>query len=232
MSTRPDRAAPTPSAAHRRSGRPPGSAAREELRRESLRYAQLALGYELPPQLVLLGGLPASGKTFFSAGLARALRAALVHSDELRKRLAGLSAETSARADWGQGLYTADERQRTYQALLEDALNALRSGRSAVIDASFARREFRAPFLAAATRLGLPYCFVQLTAPEAVVRARLAERRGGASDADFEIYLQERAAFEPLDEIPAEHVLALDSSTGAPEDGVSALLERLIALQE
>jgi len=209
----------------------PASAAREALRRESMRYVQLALGYELPPQLVLLCGLPASGKTFLASGLARALRAALVHSDELRKRLAGVDPETSAHAAWGQGLYTLEQRQHTYRELLADALRALASGRSAVVDASFARREFRAPFVAAARRLGLPFCFVQLTAPEAVVRARLAERRGGASDADLEIYLRERDAFEPLDEVPAGRVLALDTSAGAPEDASSRVFERLLELR-
>ncbi len=210
----------------------PDTGRRAELVREARRYLQLALGYELPPALVLLAGLPATGKTFLAERLVRPLRAAVFHSDERRKRLAGLAEGTSARAEWGQGLYTHEARQRTYRSLLEDALQALRSGRSAVVDATFSRREFRQPFVDAATRLGIPYCIVHVSAPEEVVRARmLARGSAGASDADFGIYLRERAAFEPPDEVPGGHVVPVCSVDGSPEDQAALLFERLIELE-
>lgn len=202
--------------------------AREALRREAMRYAQLALGYELRPSLILLAGLPASGKTTLARQLAPSLRAPVFHSDERRKRLAGVPARDSARAAWGQGLYTREARQETYRSLLADALETLRGGRSVVVDASFARRAFRRPFLEAAVRLGLPFCFVCLQAPEEVVRARLRSRTGDASDADFEVYLREREAFEPLEEVPAENVLTLGSHEGAAEDLCARVLERMV----
>lgn len=208
-----------------------GAGAREELRRAAMRYVQLALGYELGPTLVLLAGLPASGKTFLAPHLARALRAPVFHSDERRKRLAGIALATPARADWGQGLYTPAARRDTYRSLLDDTVQALRAGRSAVVDASFAQREFRRPFVDAAVRLGLPYVLVHLRASEPVVRARLAARAGhDASDADFETYVQARTAFESPDELPGDHVLALDTDTGAPEDHAVRVFDRLVAL--
>ncbi len=217
------------------STREPGLApeALEALRRESMRYVQLALGYELRPALLLLAGLPATGKTFLAGRAARPMRAALFHSDERRKRRAGIAAETSARAGWGQGLYTLESRARTYRTLLEDAVQTLAAGRTAVVDASFARREFRRPFVDAATRMGVPWCLVWTDAPEDVVRARMAARaaEGGASDADFAIYLRERDAFEPPDEVAGEHVLAVDTSAGAPEDHLARVFDRLIALE-
>lgn len=204
---------------------------REELRREAMRYVQLALGYELPPVLVLLSGLPGCGKTFLAPHLARPLRAAVLHSDERRKRLAGLAREASLHAAWGKGPYTSEERLRTYRSLLEDAVSCLRAGRSVVIDASFARREFRRPFVDAAVRLGAPWCIAHVEAPEDVVRARLAGRTLGPSDADFTVYLRERAAFEPPDEVPGGHVLSLSSPGRMPEDQASMLFERLLALE-
>lgn len=216
------------------SARAPGLAgeAREALRRESMRYVQLALGYELPRALVLLCGTPASGKTFLAAHLARPLRAALLHSDARRKRLAGMAAGEPAPAGWGEGLYALERRGETYRSLLEDAVRALSAGRSVVVDASFARREFRLPFVDAAVRLGVPFCFVQVSAPEELVRARLAARGpDSGSDADLGIHLRERAAFEALDEVPGGHVLAVRSEEGAPEDQVALLLDRLIGLE-
>lgn len=209
----------------------PSAARREELRRLGMRYVQLALGYELPPVLVLLSGLPATGKSFLAGHLVTPLRAALFHSDERRKRLAGLSAESSARADWGQGLYTREGKQRTYRSLLDDAVAALHSGRSVVVDATFSRAEFRRPFLDAAARLGFDCCLLVVEAPEDVVRARMAARKSGPSDADFGIYLRAREAFEAPDEVPDAQRLSVDSTAGTPEDHGAQLFDRLIALR-
>jgi hypothetical protein len=203
---------------------------REDLRRQAMRYVHLALGYELPPVLVLLCGLPGSGKSWLAPHLARALRAAALHSDERRKRLAGLPSDTPAPSAFGQGLYTRAQRTETYRALLEDTVQALQNGRSVVVDASFTRREFRQPFVDAAARLGVRWCLARLEAPEEVVRERLAARAGGASDADFAVYLGARATFERPDELPEAHVLELLSVADAPEDPVSRILECLIEL--
>ena len=205
---------------------------REDLRRESMRYLQLAAGFELPPALVLLCGLPGSGKSWLAGHLARPLRAALFHSDSRRKRLAGLPVDASARSEYGAGLYSPDARARIYASLLEDAVLALRSGRSVVVDATFSRAEFRAPFLEAAARTGHAVCLAHVVADEELVQARLASSsiRAG-SDADLDIYLRERAAFEPPNELPRENVVELRSGAGAPEDAAGLLVDRLIALE-
>lgn len=204
---------------------------REELRRQAMRYAQLAIGYELPPALILLAGLPGSGKSYLAPHLARPLRAAVLHSDERRKRLAGLAAGASAQAAWGTGLYTPQQRLRTYRSLLDDVVATLQAGRSVVVDASFARAEFRRPFVDAAVRLGVPWCLARVEAPEDLIRARLAARTHGPSDADFQVYLHERGALEPPDELPGGHVLTLTSMVEPPEELASHVLERLIHLQ-
>ncbi len=208
-------------------------AAREALRAESMRYVHLAVGYELRPTLILLMGLPASGKTFLAERVAHPLRAALFHSDERRKRLSGVRAGTRAGGEWGRGLYALESRQLTYRSLLADATRTLAAGRSAIVDATFTRREFRRIFVDAAERMGVPYCFLCVRAPEATVRERMAARAraGGASDADFEVYLRERDAFEPPDEVPAGHVVTVDSGAQTPEECVSALLDGRIALE-
>ena len=71
-----------------------------------------------------------------------------------------------------------------------------------------------------------------MTAPESVIRARLARPQGTrtASDADFEVYLRAREDFEFPDELPGGRVLELRSEEGSPEEASSLLLDRLIAL--
>lgn len=204
-------------------------ARREELRREALSYFQLAVGYELPPALVMLCGLPGSGKSFLAPHLARPLRAVLLHSDVRRKALANLEALPGGRAQYGSGSYTPEQRRRTYRALLEDASAALTSRRSVIVDATFSRSEFRAPFVDAAVRLGLPWCIAHITASEEQVRERLAHPRSrGASEADLAVYLRAREEFEPPDEVPGGHVLEIRSGAGPPEEASALVVDRLI----
>jgi predicted kinase len=100
-----------------------------------------------------------------------------------------------------------------------------------VVDATFSRREYRAPFVDAAARLELPYYVVHVTAPDPVIRERLAARATDPtthSDADLEVYEQARKTFEPPDETPGGHVVRILSGTGFPEEQSSKLLDRRI----
>ncbi len=210
---------------------------RHDLRREALRYLQLAAAYELPPAMILMCGLPASGKSWLAKRLARPLRAALLTSDVRRKILAGIAPTRRAGADYEAGLYAPELKQRTYQTLCEDALAELRSGHSVVVDATFSRAHWRAPFVDAAARLELPYYVVHVEAPERVIRARLARRAGdkrSASDADIEVYLRERESFERPDEVPAPHRLEVasddDERAVIPEEQSAVVIDRMIAL--
>ncbi len=44
-----------------------------DLRRKAMRYGQLAAAYELPPAMILMSGLPASGKSWMAQHLSRPL---------------------------------------------------------------------------------------------------------------------------------------------------------------
>jgi len=58
-------------------------------------------------------------------------------SDRIRKELAGLPAETSARAPYGSGIYAAEWTERTYAELLHRAVVLLAHGESVIADAWF-----------------------------------------------------------------------------------------------
>ena len=62
---------------------------------------------------------------------------AVLNSDRIRKELAGLPAETSARAPYGSGIYTAEWTGRTYRELQRRAAVLLAHGESVIADASF-----------------------------------------------------------------------------------------------
>lgn len=210
-------------------------ASREEHERKAMRYLQLAAAYELSPALILTCGLPASGKSWLGKRLAGALRAAVLRTDVRRKLLAGLEPTARAGADYGAGLYSEEKKEAIYGALLADALSNLEAGHSTIVDATFSRRHYRARFVDAAERLGLPYYVVHVTAPDALVRERLARRAAegsDASDAGLDVYLREREAFEPPTEVPREHVLEVVSGEGAPERKSSVVIDHMISLQD
>ena len=130
--------------------------------------------------LVLLGGLPGTGKSTAARGLAEARGWTLLRSDEVRKQLAGLDPATPAVAGPGEGLYRPEGTEATYDELLRRARVALELGEPVVIDASWTsqRRRAEARRVAAATSSRI----VELccTAPVALAAARVdARRRGG-----------------------------------------------------
>lgn len=200
---------------------------------EARSYFDLAVGYELPPCLVLACGLPATGKSTMARRLARSLRAAVHRSDVRRKMAAGIAPTERAGAAFESGLYSPERSERTYRGILERTVRELRVGRSVVVDASFARAALRRDFVDAAARLGVPWCLVWIEDDEAVVRERLRSRAEDAhevSDADLDVYLKARDAFEPPTELAAERLVRV--RCGAPSERVapSLTLDRLTAV--
>jgi len=133
--------------------------------------------------LVAIGGLSGSGKTSLATRLApsigRAPGALHLRSDVERKRLAG-AAETDRLPD---SAYTAGSAAIVYRRLQDIAERGLRAGQSVILDAVQGRPEEQAATAALAARLGVPFRGFWLDAPTALLTARVAARRGDASDA-------------------------------------------------
>ena len=76
-------------------------------------------------------------------------------SDRIRKQLAGIDPETSARAEFGEGIYTPEWNDRTYTACLREAEARLLDGGRVVVDASFREAARRSAFLDVAVSCGV-----------------------------------------------------------------------------
>ena len=163
------------------------------------------------PVLLLVCGLPASGKSWLAEHLAGPLDAALFQSDVRRRELFAVPAGQHWRGPYDQGMYSPEAKQRIYDSLLADARTQLQRDRRVIVDGSFVQRRWRAPFVALARELAVPYLFVEVTAQESVVKERLAQRAkdpNQPSDADWNVYVKLAAQREPFDDVPAEaHVV-------------------------
>jgi aminoglycoside phosphotransferase family enzyme/predicted kinase len=168
--------------------------------------------------LVLVGGLPGSGKSTLSGALADRLGVTLLSSDRLRKELAGLPVEDPAPAAYGEGLYTPERTAGTYAALLDRASSLLSSGESVVLDATWTDEEQREAAVRAADGVGADLVALHCHAPEAVAAARLRTREPGASDAGPEV-----AAAMAARERQWPQAVAVDTG-GALETAVSQAL--------
>jgi predicted kinase len=203
---------------------PPARAAAAERARRHLalagRYAWGVGG----PVLIAVGGLSGTGKTAVARALAEATGFRLLASDPLRKARAGLRPEEPG----PPALYTPAARAAVYAALVAEADAALAAGESVILDATWARREDRARLAEIARRHRRPWLLVVCTAPEAVVRERLAQRavEPSVSDARWETYLAQRAAYAPPGPEEPHVVVETGGTTAAARTAVLRALWR------
>ena len=180
---------------------PEGSAAREEQQILARSYLNLAMGSLAPQFLVLTCGLMGAGKSVVARRLCEATGALYLRSDEIRKELAGLAPQTKVAIAFGTGIYSSAASDHTYQIMLERAEEALRQGRSVVVDAAFAQTARREPFFRLGQQLEVPTRLVHLVCDDATLRARLLRREAkgtNISDGRLELLDEQRRAFEPV----------------------------------
>ena len=153
------------------------------------------------PVLLVLTGLPGTGKSYFSKRLQRRLPLLVLESDRLRKVLAP------------SPKYTAAESARLFSACHLLTEEFLEQGRQILFDATNLTEKFREPLRNIAARCSAPFLVVRCTAPADLVRRRLADRGAGAhpsdySDAGWRIYSRMR----PYEEAVKGRHLTLDTS--------------------
>lgn len=180
-----------------------GPVARERARAKAEARARLALVELVPshqrPCLVLIAGLPGSGKSALARTLREIGNFVWLRSDELRKRLAGLDPLASGKSEVGEGIYSSEWTDRTYAACLARAADICKAGGRALVDATFIDGDRRREFVEAAIEWGVPAHLLITEAPAELIRERLAARTHDPSDADWEVYRAAAARWTPPD---------------------------------
>lgn len=172
-------------------------------------------------RLVVVGGLPATGKSTVAAGVAEALGAVLLRSDEIRTDLAGLPAGSHAASVPGGGIYTWERRDATYRAMLARARNLLELGESVVLDATWHATSWRQGAAAVAELTVAELTELRCVAPVEEAVRRAARRLLEASDASDagEAVIRDMAATEE----PWPSAVVIDTLQPAPEAVAAAV---------
>jgi hypothetical protein len=139
--------------------------------------------------LVLIAGLPGTGKSTIAMHLARRLRATVLRTDVIRKQL------------FPEPKYTEEEKELVYRVTFLIAEYLLRAERNVILDGTFYKRSLRERVYQLAKAMKTKLIIVECCAPEAVVKQRMemrAKKKNIPTDADFEVYKKIRDQFEPL----------------------------------
>lgn len=161
--------------------------------------------------LVLVCGLPGTGKTTFAKAIAQELKAIHLNSDMIRE-------------EWGTfGQYDEKSKKKLYEELLARTRTQLEAGNRVVVDSTFFSRKLRKPYTKLAKELNKNIIRFLITADEDVIRERVTKNEA-FSKADFEVYLKIKRSFEPLE----KNHLTLDSVQLSLEDMVGRAQEYLM----
>jgi len=143
-----------------------------------------------PPRLIAVGGRSGTGKSTLAKSIAPEVGAppgaVIVRTDEVRKRLYGVGPTEPL----PKSAYGAETHSVVYAVMFDAVLAALGAGATVILDAAFlapGERDAARNFAEAAGEAGVPFTGLWLDAPVEVLTARVAARRGDASDADVAV---------------------------------------------
>jgi predicted kinase len=138
--------------------------------------------------VIIVSGLPGSGKSYFAQRLAQMLKAVYLNSDSIRISL------------HAQGKYTLDDKMYIYQTMAELTDKHLSRGETVVADATFYHHAMRDLLSGIASKHNCKTAFILVIASKELVRERLSIPRAD-SEADLGVYESMKELFEPyLDE--------------------------------
>ncbi len=136
--------------------------------------------------IVVICGLPGTGKTTLANSLAPLIDAAVLSTDKIRKEL--ISKPT----------YTEQERKLIYDVIMLVAGYLHSTGANCILDATFISESSRKKVKEKLNLSRDQIRIVECICPENAIISRLKDRKNDYSDADFSVYLKMKQIYEPV----------------------------------
>lgn len=177
--------------------------------------------------LIVVAGLPGTGKSFIADKIAERIDARILRTDEIRKEIAGIPPEEERYEEFGEGIYDKEMDRKTYLEVIERARDCLKEGGSCILDATFSKRRYRDLAFDLAGELEIPFLIVECTCPEEVVIERINSRMEDGrsiSDATISIYRKMKDRFEKIEE---DEIRVVVDTSG----NIELMIERLATYQ-
>ncbi|MGZ8541639.1 MAG: AAA family ATPase [Chitinophagaceae bacterium] len=159
--------------------------------------------------IIIVMGLPGSGKSFFATRLATAINADYISSDRQRKKMIA------------NRTYSAKEKELVYNEMLMQMRQAIKQNRNLVLDATFHKNETRNKFKEEAGNTD-EIIFIEIVANETLVKERLRATRED-SEADFAVHQMIQQEWQPMKQLH----LTLQSTNDNIEDMLEKTIEYL-----
>jgi len=141
--------------------------------------------------IIIVFGLPGSGKSYFALKLAERINARYVNSDLIRRELFDVRK------------YSREEKMSVYNVMFAEMKKTILQNKSMVLDATFYKKSIRNKFIEAVNEIGKRIIFIEIRAELKIITERLSRKREN-SEADYSVYLQIKEVFEPMEE---EHLI-------------------------
>ncbi|HUZ57840.1 MAG TPA: AAA family ATPase [Hanamia sp.] len=134
--------------------------------------------------IVIVFGLPGSGKSYFASRFAKVINAGYINSDMIRKEI------------FKERVYSDEEKRMVYAQMFDEMKESTKQKKNLVLDATFHKKDIRRMFVDEMKGKG-GISFIEIQADENTTRERLKSPRP-YSEADFEVYKLISGQNEPL----------------------------------
>lgn len=158
--------------------------------------------------VVIVMGLPGSGKSYFAEKLATTLHADYVNSDQLRKQMFPVRS------------YTPEEKQAVYDRMHYQMRESMLQQKDIVLDGTFYLNTIRRQFSD-----HVPVRFIEVTTTPTLAEERLQRSRTD-SEADLKVYQLIKTQWEPLEETHLVLQSTNDNITGMLQEATNYLLSK------
>ena len=135
--------------------------------------------------VIIVFGLPGSGKSYFASRLASELGADYVNTDKVRKEM------------FTKPTYSDEEKILVYKKLLDEVYHHAHAKKTLVIDGTFHQEKVRNDFIKLSKDLNLDLRWIEVLAKETLIKKRLSKKRE-FSDADYSVYKLLQQKHEPF----------------------------------